>query len=282
MARGGTPEGSGLPSSTSARIRREYAAIRAGLARVSPTSLAFEPSAHDPAVVARLRTRWMKQLGDEHRSTFVFSALATQLAEAGASIETVAVMLRMAQDELRHTETCAVTLRSLGGASPAPTVDAAPRLAGHAGASPKQRALRNVLLTTCISEMHAVASFVAALDVVEEPFLRAKTREILADEVLHGEFGFAYLEELRGWLEDSPTERTDLARYLRYAFAWAEQALVPAANVRPPTPGEVAVGVLPLDVARDLYPRTMAEGIVPVLESFGIAAEDAWNRRSLV
>lgn len=280
-----------LSASRSPRVRREYATIERALRRTDHSTARFDASVHPPAAVQRARERWGSQLRAEHRSAFVFSALAGQMAEAGDPVDLVAVTLRMAQDELRHTHTCAEVVRALGGEPTLPVLERVPSLAVHAGESPRQRALRNVLLTTCISEMQAVAAFVASLDAMNDDYLRARTREVLADEVLHGELGFAYLEAAQPWLREDARERDAVARYLRFAFAWAERELVPAAapaaapdapRRSEPTAADVALGALPTDVARELYARTMADAVVPALEALGIAASDAWKRRSLV
>lgn len=269
-----------LAPSSSPRIRREYAIIQRGMTRVGVTSHTFEAQSYAPEAVRMVRDRWAGQLTDEHRSTFVFSALAGQMAEAGAPVDMVAVMLRMAQDELRHTHTCGEVVSALGGEPVVPVLECVPLLAVHAGESARQRALRNVLLTTCISELHAVAHFVASLDHVEDPYLRDRTREVLADEVLHGEFGFIYLEAALPWLRESEREMAALARYLRFAFAWAERELTPSAQA-PLSTDTVRLGVVPFEIRRDLFARTMREAVVPAFERLGVPAEDAWRRRAL-
>lgn len=255
------------------------------MARVGATTHSFDARGYAPDAVRVVRERWAGQLVAEHRSTFVFAALAGQMAEAGASVDIVAVMLRMAQDELRHTHTCAEVVRALGGTPVLPALERVPLLALHAGESARQRALRNVLLTTCISEMHAVAMFVASLDGIEDPYVRDRTREVLADEVLHGELGFVYLEAALPWLDENEHERAALARYLRYAFAWAERELAPAAATlaiaNEPSADAVRLGVVPFEVRRDLYARTMHDAVVPAFERLGVPAEDAWKRRAL-
>jgi len=276
---------SALAPSGSTRIRREYAIIQRGMARVGPTPHLFEAERYAPEAVRLVRDRWSGQLADEHRSTFVFSALAGQMAEAGAGVDMVAVMLRMAQDELRHTSTCGEVVRALGGDPAVPVLTRVPLLAAHAGESARQRALRNVLLTTCISELHAVAVFVASLDGIEDGYLRDRTREVLADEVLHGELGFIYLEAAMPWLRESERELSALARYLRFAFAWAERELAPreaaALSAKAPSPDAIRLGMVPFEVRRDLYQRTMFEAVVPAFERLGVPAEDAWRRRAL-
>ena len=60
---------------------------------------------------------------------------------------------------------------------------------------------------------------------MSDPFLKDITRQLLSDEVLHGQFGFFYLEEWRGWLEANPQVLVSLARYLRHAFVVLEKQL---------------------------------------------------------
>jgi len=270
-----------LIASRSPRVRREYATIARAMERVERCGSRFDLTAHDPRDVELVRRRWASQLRDEHRSAFVFSALAGQMAEAGDPVDLAAVTMRMAQDELRHTLTCADVVHALGGEASLPVIDQLPKLALHAGESVRQRVLRNVLLTTCISEMHAIASFVASLDVTRDDYVRARTREVLADEVLHGELGFAYLEAAQPWLRESERERAAVARYLRFAFAWAERELAYQASRAEPTAGQMALGLVPNDVAHGLFASTMMGAVVPALEALGIAAEDAWKRRAL-
>jgi hypothetical protein len=73
-----------------------------------------------------------------------------------------------------------------------------------------------------------------------------------------------------------------VARYLRFAFAWAERALAFEASRPEPTDGQRALGLVPNDVAHALFASTMEGAVVPALEALGIAAEDAWGRRALV
>ena len=126
---------------------------------------------------------------DEYGSTTVFSSLVGQLVEANATLDASAVVLEMAQDELRHAEICGQVVRALGGSSSAERDTAVSPIALHPGCSPEERALRNVLVTA-ISESYSCSFFVASLERMTDPYLRAITRELLADEVLHGCFGF--------------------------------------------------------------------------------------------
>jgi hypothetical protein len=272
-------QGSGTP------IEAESRKVDEGLVRCATLVTTFDARAYDPRAVEAARRCWALRMAAEHRSTVVFSQLATQLFEANATLDAKLVMLRMAQDEVRHTETCGQVLIGLG-AAPECDFDRNVRpLARHAGCTPEERALRNVVYTTCMSEMVAVARLVDEIEGTTDPFLRDAARRLLADEVLHGQFGFFYLEAWRPWLEAHRGVIRSLERYLRHAFAVIEAALAPEleapASRGRTTDDERALGLPDLERGREVFYSTMEEAIVPGLERFGIDAGKAWKRRTI-
>lgn len=263
-------------------IAKEYHAVDEGIRRTTAQVAAFDPAPWDPRAVAKVRDAWSARMVLEHRSTAVFGALALQLIEANASLDAKLVMLRMAQDELRHTETCGEVVRALGGEG-AFTADVAVQpLATHHGRSAEERALRNVVYTTCLSEMVAIARLVDEMEQTRDPFLRDATRRLLADEVLHGQFGFYYLEAWRGFLEENPDVVASLSRYLQHAFAVIERELVPELREWHLTEDELALGLAPFERGRTIFFETMEQAIVPGLERFGLDAGTAWRTRRLL
>ena len=141
--------GSGTP------LEGERDAIERGMARIAPSTATFDRTKWDPRAIALLTEQWAQRMAFEHRSSMVFSQLAQQLYEANATLDAKIVMMRMAQDELRHTTTCAEVLTALGAPAEVETTFEVAPLARHAGASAEERALRNVVYTTCMSEMVA-------------------------------------------------------------------------------------------------------------------------------
>jgi hypothetical protein len=241
--------------------------------------LAFDRDAYDPASLAEARVRWKKRMVDEYGSTTVFSALALQLVEANASLDASAVTLKMAQDELRHAETCGQVVIALGGSHHARRDTTVQPIAQHAGCGAEERALRNVLVT-CMSEMYSVSFFVASLDRMKDPYLRAITRELLADEVLHGRFGFLYLQGCAEWLGARPDVRASVSRYLRHVFAVCEREFVREPRARAGADDDV-LGLVSSDLAREVFLDTMEHAVAPGLERFGLDAHRAWRTRSL-
>ncbi|MEZ4266498.1 MAG: ferritin-like domain-containing protein [Myxococcota bacterium] len=261
----------------------EHRAIGAAMSRVEIPEFAWEIqaiSALDPQLPARLRAHWAARLRVEHRSSMVFAQLAAQLFEAGAYLDEQVVMLRMAQDELRHTGTCAAVLLALGGSLEAPQPEIEP-LARHAGVTPEERALRNVIFTTCISEMVACARFVATLDHTTDPMMRGALRVLLSDETLHGRFGFHYLAARAEALRE-PALRTSLYRFLVHAFAVAERELAPVPPWRASSAAERAYGLEDPELAHEVFHQTLEHAVVPGLEQHGIEAGAAWRERRLL
>jgi hypothetical protein len=146
--------------------------------------------------------------------------------------------------------------------------------------SPEERALRNVLYTTSLSEMVAVAMLVDELDRTTDPFLREAVRQILSDEVLHGQFGFHYLEAWRPWLDRHPEAVAGLERYLQHAFVVIEAELAgPPRAPKKLTDDEQALGLPDGARHRDIFYGAMEQAIVPGLERLGIAAGKSWRER---
>ncbi len=261
-------------------IEREYRALDDGIRRTEQLVPGFDASVYDPRAVTAVREAWTSRMGAEHRSTAVFGALALQLIEANASLDAKVVMLRMAQDELRHTETCGVVVAALGGdASCLVDVEVAP-LATHRGCTVEERALRNVIYTTCLSEMIAIARLVDEVETTRDPFLRDAARRLLADEVLHGQFGFHYLEAWRPWLAEHREVLASLERYLQHAFSTLEAALAMRGIAeRPLSDDELALGLQPRARGRQIFYETIEHAVVPGLERFELDASRAWRER---
>jgi hypothetical protein len=260
-------------------IEKEYRALDDGIRRTEQLVPEFDPAPYDARAIATARDAWTSRMAAEHRSTAVFGALALQLIEANASLDAKVVMLRMAQDELRHTETCGHVVRALGGDGCSVDVEVSP-LATHRGCTPEERALRNVIYTTCMSEMIAIARLVDEVESTRDPFLRDATRRLLADEVLHGQFGFHYLEAWRPWLSERRDVLASIERYLQHAFVVLEDALAMRdATDRALSGDELALGLQSHARGRQIFYETIEHAIVPGLERFDLDASRAWRER---
>jgi hypothetical protein len=272
------------PRVGAAALKREFTLLDRALQRRPDADVTFDASSVPARVLAALRASWRERAIMEYRSTTLFAAIANQLVIAGEPPETTAVMLRMAQDEARHGARCLAVVRALGGDASLPTELGVEPLAEHEGTTPRERVLRNVLYTTCLSEMVAIAQFVDTLEHTREPYFHEQLRQLLADEILHGQFGFHYLDSIRPWLVDHPQVVESTAEYLQFAFGVLEAALAPPLPAQlPELPDDaLRVGLSDPRRRRDVFYATIEEAIVPGLERFGIAAARAWTSRRRV
>lgn len=266
-------------ASSSTPLADERRLIEEGLARIDVAPPPFDRAAHDPEHLRILAAQWRNRMAVEHRSSAVFSQLAHQLTLRNAPLDTKIVMLRMAQDELRHTGTCAEVVTTLGGdATPEIDLVIAP-LAEHKGVPIEERLIRNVLYTTTLSELVACARFSATLERTTEPYLRHALRRLLTDEVLHAQFGFHYLAIEKDWIAANPDRVASIERYLIHAFAVIEEELAP----KPPFPrvpaALAALGCEDPTEAREVFFATMEGATAPGIAQFGIDAPRAWRER---
>jgi hypothetical protein len=270
-------------ATTGTEIERAHRELCAALGGRDLRVEAFERGRWSAEALDQATRFWRKRMAAEHRSVAVFLLLGAQLIEANAPIDAKTVMLRMAQDELRHTEICGAMVSALG-AEPRVELDVAVApLATHTGCSPGERALRNVIYTTCLSEMIACARLTDALEHTEDETARAVTRAVLVDEVMHGMFGFHYLEASRVELAADAELRASIDRYLIHAFAVLEREMVtPPGTHGGPSPEAMALGVLDPARARGVFYATIEHAIVPGLERHGLAAGAAWRDRRML
>ncbi|MGZ3476698.1 MAG: ferritin-like domain-containing protein [Polyangiales bacterium] len=270
-----------MSEAASARILGDEArTVEEAIARTKRLVTRFDPKPYSDATLSKARDMWRVRMIAEYRSTAVFAALVPQLLEASAPMDATTVVLRMAQDEVAHARLCAEAVRTLGGDGDLREPVVAQPLPLHPGRSSAERVLRNVVYGCCLTEIVNCARFVDVLEQMSDPFFRDLVRRLLADERLHGQFGFHYLEICRGWLDDAA--RASMGRYLRYAFAVVEKDLSGAGSKRPDlTDEERAIGLPDPRRLPETFYATMEGAIVPGLERFGIEAEKAWRTRTL-
>jgi hypothetical protein len=265
------------PSSTPLEAERQQ--IEAALSRIERKTPPFDPAAHDPEHLRILIAQWRGRMAVEHRSSTVFSQLAHQLVLRNAPLDTQIVMMRMAQDELRHTGMCAEVIATLGGDTNVEVELHIQPLAEHQGVPIEERVLRNVLYTTALSELVACARFSATLERTTEPYLRYALRRLLSDEVLHAQFGFHYLTIEKDWLAANPERVASIERYLTHAFAVIEEELAPKPPFGPVPEALLALGCEHPAEAREVFYATIEGATAPGIAQFGIDAPKAWKER---
>jgi hypothetical protein len=108
-------------------------------------------------------------------------------------------------------------------------------------------------------------------------------RRLLADEVLHGQFGFHYLTAWKPWMDENPDVVRSIERYLVHAFAILEEELAPKPPLRAPALAAIELGSDDMVLAREVFYATLEGAVVPGLEQLGIGATASWrDRRRLI
>lgn len=261
-------------------IAAEYRAVISSTRQCEPRVYRFDPGSHSPEVVEAARRWWLMMMRTEYESSSVFVDLALQMRQIDAPLDVQVVVLRMGQDELRHTEICARVIEAVGGEPriPAPPIQ---RLVTHPDCGLEESLLRNVIYCCCLGETVNAARLAKRLAEVGDPFMRETFRQLAADERLHAQFGFQYLETRREWLDARPEVRRSLAHYLSYAFAMLEQNMgANPPDARIPTDAETAIGLPDLTELSSTFQETMLNACIPGLERFGIEAESSWYTRT--
>ena len=268
---------------SSTPIAKEHRFVNETMVRYARKVHTFDAKVYDPRAVEKAQKMWLFRMESEHRSTSVFSALCGQLMEAGASWDMESIVLRMAQDELRHAEICAEMVVLQGGRARVHVDKPVAPLAVHRDASREECAMRNVVYGSCLSETVNCARFVDAIDSMSDPVSIDVTKQLLSDEALHGQFGFHYLDAWTPWIEANPDVRTTMSRYLRFAFAVLEKDLsgrdMKSVTL---TSDERALGIADPVRIQEIFYTTVEGAILPALERYGFDAKNSWEKRSLL
>lgn len=232
--------------------------------------------------IALARESWLWRMAHEHHSAAVFSRLLPQLVEAEAALEYKTVALRMAMDELRHAALCGDVVRLLGGTPEIERELSTETLPEHAGATARERAMRNVLFVSCLSESIAAPLLAAERELASEPHVRTVLEQLAADETLHARFGWAFVRET--WALASDAERAGMQRYLPLALGAIEARMHEAMTLELPADAALedelaALGVTLGDRGRALMDEVVSTVVLPALEALGLDARAAWRDR---
>ena len=282
MARGTLRVGVGGSPIASEHRRLLRSALRRGELEPEIAEDARLEGRYSEAAIAIARRAWLERMVHEHQSSAVFSRLVPQLIEAEVAIEWKTVALRMSMDELRHAGLCGDVVRLLGGEASAETELATEPLPEHPGCTPRERAVRNVLFACCLSETIATTLLAEERELTREPAIRRVEEQLAADEILHGRYGWAFLQERVPELDAG--ERAGLERYLPIALGTIEAKMHHAMPIGPALDPELAreleeLGVTPSDRARELLAIVLEDVVVPAFEELGLPARAAWAAR---
>ncbi len=230
------------------------------------------------------REGWRARALHEHQSSCVFSRLLPQLIEAEAHLEYKTVVLRAAMDELRHAALCMQVVYYLGGTPELEAPLATEPLPEHAGRTPRERALRNVIFASCLSETISTSLLAEEREITTEPRIRRVVEQLSADEILHAKLGWSLLSEWAPLLTDD--EREGLVRYLPLALGTIEQKMLGAMPVGPEIPDALreelaALGAVEGRDGREILYAVLEQVIVPRFEELGLPGKRAWAEKRI-
>lgn len=151
-------------------------------------------------VLLRVRHEWGRRIEAEYRSAAHTQHFTLWLMQLGAPPDLLELGLRIAADELDHAELSAAVYEAAGG-------EAAPALQRETLQLPRSERpleldlLEHGLRLYCLGETVAVRLFSAMRAGASQPEARAALDRILGDEVVHRDFGWAFLE----WMLSGPS-----------------------------------------------------------------------------
>jgi hypothetical protein len=221
---------------------------------------------------------WSGRMVNEHGSARVFEGLSKQLEVIGISDHDLNRVKSFAVEERNHGVLCGAVVEALGGKAIAPALEVIP-FPKHEDVEVLEAAIRNLLSISCLSETIAVALIGAEREEMPEGELRELLTKIWAEECGHANFGWRLLPTLLQKGDQDLPRR--LGEYLVVAFAHLEQhelSHLPL-NANPPPEG-ATLGLCSGKAARALFYATVEGIIIPGLESHGLPAKEAWNRRA--
>ena len=214
---------------------------------------------------------WALRQRAEREAARRFARLAGAIGEFDPGSPLVAMLLRGADDELRHAglyaELCASYGQALEPEQPERRI-APPLLSG------RQAALYEMVAACCITETESVATLATLLSERADPHIHVILHEVARDEVMHSRMGWAHLSR-----EAGVHDVTFLSRWLPAMLSGAVEAGLFLDG--PPEPDAEELprhGLLPRARRREIFTRTLLEVVLPGLARFGVdpAPGRAW------
>lgn len=232
---------------------------------------AFDATAYTDEERAWGRAAWQMRALDEYRSQVAFTELLHELTQLGASFDVIGTCVRVVRDEARHVELCRRMVLALGGTS---VIPGAPNWVTSSKALPlRERVLATALSSLCIGETLSVRLLAAVRDETVDPLTRAVITTFVADESIHGRFGWAILDCFLPDLTDA--DRRLIYSVVPTALAGARSAAMPARHVLEAEAQRVHVpspfGSLGARRRAEIFEKTVTEDILARFHAVGLS-----------
>ena len=227
----------------------------------------------DRAFIART---WAERAQAELGAAQRFRALAAALPALNLSPQLISLAMSAAADEDEHAYLCAKMARQLGHSNGFETLinsGSGQPTSWHHRADDGERVLLDVVLQCCITESMNATLLTAIYEHADPSPGRDLIRQILKDEVKHGQLGWAILQDV--------SERMDLGFVSEYLetmldLAVRDELFLPSLDAS--NSDTYAYGVMPRQHRLKHFCEALDAVLKPGFEHFGIETSgiDQW------
>jgi hypothetical protein len=215
--------------------------------------------------------RWIGRSHNELETGRAFDYIARSLSRQGAEPELVALAVRSADDEVRHSEICRRVASAYLGHDVEPAALARVEGVPPAGGEPLPAWLSltmYIIEMSCLSEGIGTAVLEANLAYTKTPLAHAALRELLTDEVNHARLGWAHLARLDDARRDEVGTHL-LASVKRVFNVWDYR------NQYPTSPALTDHGCPPIEIVRAAILSGVRDLALPGFAHVGVPVQAA-------
>lgn len=223
-----------------------------------------------------VRAEWLRRVEAEYRSSAITQHLTLWMTQIGASPDLLKAGLRIADDEIVHSDMSYRVYCAAGG-------DAGPQIAREtlgltrSGEALERDVTRVGVEIFCLGETVAVPLFKELREPCVVPSAKRALDRILRDEVRHRDFGWTLL----GWLSEHPMWpelRALVIAELPTWFGKLRRSYAPSGVESAPMPDEDrAWGLMPLALYRASVEKALERDWIPRFAKLGIDARAAFG-----
>jgi hypothetical protein len=223
-----------------------------------------------------VRAEWARRVEEEYRSASIAQHLTLWLIQIGASPDLVHAGMRIADDEMVHSEMSHAVLEAAGGSAPAPIPRETLELTRTPGDPLEHDVTRVAVRVFCLGETVAVPLFRRLREGCTVPVARRALDRVLRDEVRHRDFGWS----LFAWLLEhpmAPALRKLAEAALPADFARLRGAYGASPEMTEIDPKDRAWGLMSPSEYAAATERTLERDWIPRFRKLGIDARRAWS-----
>ncbi len=230
------------------------------------------------AASAAVQNEWLRRVEEEYRSAAIAHHLTLWLIQIAASPDLIRAGLRIAGDEIKHSELSHKAYLAAGGAQGLALSRETLGLR-HREPEPLEHDVARVTVRIfCLGETVAVPLFRALREGCTVPVARRVLDRVLRDEVRHRDFGWTLLD----WLLELPIAPALLAIAAQELPAYFGRLRVAygarAKNLTTIDPADRAWGLMPPAEYAAAVERALDRDWIPRFAARGIDAKRAWDQ----